>query len=236
MLHSCKGVGRFEHDRNGSGHQSPGTPVLSRVACDSDGTWYEPAADTRRCEFGRPARENRGSRNGAGLSTFPPKIVRHFKMLVNDFSICYTISMLKYQLLHPEILQALGAAGHGAKILIADGNYPLVTRSNPDARHVYLNLAPGLVTVIDVLKVLVEAVPLEAAEVMGPDSGEEPSIFADFRGLLPAGLGLRRLGRFEFYDAARASDTALAIATGEQRIYANILLTIGVIPPPGGKL
>ena len=40
----------------------------------------------------------------------------------------------------------------------------------------------------------------------------------------------------EFYDAASAPDVALAIATGEQRIYANILLTIGVIPPPGGKL
>lgn len=144
--------------------------------------------------------------------------------------------MLKSQLLHPEILYALGTAGHGAKILIADGNYPPATRSNPDARRVYLNLAPGLVTVTDVLRVLVETVPLEAAQVMGPDSGEEPSIYADFRQILPGGLELERLGRFEFYDAARAYDTALAIATGEQRIYANILLTIGVVPPPFGKL
>jgi L-fucose mutarotase len=143
--------------------------------------------------------------------------------------------VLKYQLLHPEILQALGEAGHGAKILIADGNYPLVTRSNPQARRVYLNLAPGLVTVTAVLKVIAQATPLEAAAVMGPDTSEEPSIYHDFRELLPD-LMLERLGRFEFYDAARGPDTALAIATGEQRIYANILLTIGVIPPPGGKL
>jgi L-fucose mutarotase/ribose pyranase (RbsD/FucU family) len=27
-------------------------------------------------------------------------------------------------------------------------------------------------------------------------------------------------------------DVALVVATGEQRIYANILLTIGVVPPP----
>ena len=144
--------------------------------------------------------------------------------------------MLKYQLLHPEILHALGTAGHGAKILIADGNYPLITRSNPNAQRVYLNLAPGLVTVTDVLKVIVDAVPLEAAEVMGPDSGDTPSIYRDFRKILPKEIELQRLGRFEFYDAARAYDTALAIATGEQRIYANILLTIGVVPPPGGKL
>ncbi len=144
--------------------------------------------------------------------------------------------MLKYQLLHPEILQALGEAGHGAKVLIADGNYPLVTRSNPHAHHVYLNLAPGLVTVTDVLKVLVTAIPIEAAQVMGPDTNEEPSIYKDFREILPESLMLERMGRFEFYEAARTYDTALAIATGEQRIYANILLTIGVIPPPGGKL
>lgn len=144
--------------------------------------------------------------------------------------------MLTYPLLHPEILHALGTAGHGAKVLIADGNYPLVTRSNPRATRVYLNLAPGLVTVTDVLKVLVNAIPLEAAHAMGPDSGETPSIFRDFRRILPKKMELERMGRFEFYDAASMPDVALAIATGEQRIYANILLTIGVIPPPGGKL
>ena len=30
--------------------------------------------------------------------------------------------MLTYQLIHPEILQALGQAGHGAQVLISDGN------------------------------------------------------------------------------------------------------------------
>jgi L-fucose mutarotase len=144
--------------------------------------------------------------------------------------------MLKYQLIHPEILGALGGAGHGSKVLIADGNYPFSTRAHPNARRVYLNLAPGLVTVPDVLRVLVGAIPIEAAEVMGPDTGEEPSIYADFRQILPRDLPLKRLGRFEFYDAAREPDTALVIATGEQRIYANILLTVGAVPPPGGKL
>jgi L-fucose mutarotase len=45
--------------------------------------------------------------------------------------------MLTYQLLHPQILMALGEGGHGAQVLIADGNYPLATRSNPEAHHVY---------------------------------------------------------------------------------------------------
>jgi L-fucose mutarotase len=138
--------------------------------------------------------------------------------------------MLRYKLLHPEILAALGAAGHGSQILIADGNYPFATRSNPEARRVFLNLAPGLLTAIDVLSVLVEAIPIETAHVMVPDAGEEPPIFSEFRTLL-SGMELYILRRFEFYDAARGSDVALVIATGERRIYANILLTIGVVSP-----
>ncbi len=139
--------------------------------------------------------------------------------------------MLKTKLLHPEILQALGGAGHGSQVLIADGNYPFSTRSNPDAEIVFLNLAPGLVTVTDVLRVLVQAIPIEAAHVMQPASGEEPPIFDEFRSLLPQDVKLQPLGRFEFYDAADGPDVALVIATGEQRIYANLLLTIGVVMP-----
>jgi L-fucose mutarotase len=139
--------------------------------------------------------------------------------------------MLSYHLLHPEILRALGEAGHGAQVLIADGNYPLLTRTHPAAHRVYLNLAPDLVRVTDVLAVLVEAVPIEVAHVMRPDSGEEPAIHAEFRVQLP-GVELQPLGRFEFYDLAKGPDLALAVATGERRVYANILLTIGVVPPP----
>jgi L-fucose mutarotase len=140
--------------------------------------------------------------------------------------------MLKYQLLHPEIARALGAAGHGARILLADGNYPAGTGAPAGATRVYLNLAPGLVKVTDVLRVLVDAVPIEAALVMVPAQGPEPAIFREFRELLGERTPLEPLGRFEFYGAAREPDTALVIATGEQRIYANLLLTIGVVPPP----
>ncbi len=139
--------------------------------------------------------------------------------------------MLKTRLLHPEILAALGGAGHGSKVLIADGNYSFGSSANPAATRVFLNLAPGLVTVTDVLQVLSEAIPIEAVEVMMPASGEEPSIYNDFRHILPPDMELQRLGRFEFYDVARQRETVLVIATGEQRIYANILLTIGVVMP-----
>jgi len=138
--------------------------------------------------------------------------------------------MLKSKLLHPEILGVLGGSGHGGKVLIADGNYPFNTRANPSARRVYLNLSPGLLTVTQVLEALLTAIPVEAAEVMMTDTGEEPEIYADFRRLLP-GLELTTHNRFAFYDRCMDRDVCLVIATGEQRLYANILLTIGVVKP-----
>ncbi len=139
--------------------------------------------------------------------------------------------MLKGQLLQPEIISALGKAGHGAKVLIADGNFAFGALINPRATCVWLNLAPGMVTVTDVLKVLIDAIPIEAVDMMTPESGEEPSIHADFRSILPVDVPVTKHTRFDFYDVTRSPDTILVIATGEQRIYANIVLTIGVVMP-----
>lgn len=146
--------------------------------------------------------------------------------------------MLKTPILHPQILAALGRAGHSSKILIADGNYPFITKRNPAAEMVYLNFTPGMLTATDVLKGLVQTVPIELAEVMEPmKTGpyalkDDPPIFAEFRTILQgsfAGMELQKIERFAFYEAAATKDVALVIATGEQRIYANILLTIGVV-------
>jgi L-fucose mutarotase len=140
--------------------------------------------------------------------------------------------MLKGALLHPEILEALAGAGHGSQVLIADGNYPCSTTAGPNAQIVYLNVAPGLVSVTAVLKVLAESVPVEAAHVMRTADGSEPSVFEEFRSILGASPSLKPMERFAFYEAVGEPSVCLVIATGEQRIYANILITIGVIPPP----
>lgn len=136
--------------------------------------------------------------------------------------------MLKTRLLHPEILGVLATAGHGSRVLIADANYPFGTAARVDVPRVYLNLAPDRLKVTEVLEVLRDTIPIDGAHVMQPDAAAEPQIFAEFRQLLP-GITLAKLGRFEFYAAAREPELALLIATGERRIYANILLTIGVV-------
>ena len=149
--------------------------------------------------------------------------------------------MLKSQLLHPQMLHALARAGHGAKVLISDGNYPHWPKHGPNAEVVFLNLAPGQLLVTDVLKALLSAIPIEKAEVMdyaksGPNSlPGDPPIWNEFRHLLhdnSADLELEKIERFKFYDAAGTPEVCLTVATGDQRIYANLLLTIGVVKPP----
>ncbi|MBI5957548.1 MAG: RbsD or FucU transport [Chloroflexi bacterium] len=136
--------------------------------------------------------------------------------------------MLRTQLLQPEMLAALGRLGHGSKVLIADGNFPFTTGANPAATFVFLNLRPGLVNVTDVLEPLIATIPVEAVHVMQPNDGSTPPIFGEFSALLPS-HELQRVERFAFYELARTKDVGLVIATGEARIYANIMLTIGVV-------
>lgn len=137
--------------------------------------------------------------------------------------------MLRYPLTHPDLLRALAAAGHGSRVLIADANYPHATGVAPGATLVHLNLRPGLVLVRDVLEAVLTAVLVEAATVMQPADGVEPEVFADFRALMPE-VQLESLERQAFYRAASEPDVTLAVATGEQRWYANLLLTIGAVP------
>jgi L-fucose mutarotase len=113
-------------------------------------------------------------------------------------------------------------------VLLADGNYPYATAVSSTAETVWLNLRPGQIPVDDVLETLLGVVPIEAARVMATDSGDEPDIYGRFRELLPQ-IPLQPLGRADFYGTARGPELAVAVATGEQRLYANILLTLGVV-------
>ncbi len=141
--------------------------------------------------------------------------------------------MLKYHLLHPQLLGALGRCGHGSRILIADSNYPHVTGAPAAAERVFLNLAPGLISATEVLKVLLEAVPVETAIIMLNAENQEAPVVAEYRQLLPKGVQVQGLPRFEYYEAVKMADTCLVIATGEQRQYANLLLVVGVITAEG---
>lgn len=145
--------------------------------------------------------------------------------------------MLYSELIHPKISEVVARAGHSAKILIADGNYPASSAIGPKAELVSLNLAPGLVTVAQVLKVLLSAVPVEAVNTMGmPDDDPyklptDPPVWSDYRSILKAAglqIELSPISRWDFYDAVDSRDHVLTIQTGDQALWANLLLTVGV--------
>jgi L-fucose mutarotase len=145
--------------------------------------------------------------------------------------------MLKHQLIHPEINQILGCAGHHAKVLIADGNYPASSKIGPKARLVHMNLMPGLVTCNQVLQAILSAVPVEAINTMMYErTGQyaltaDPPVWAEYRKTIQdfkLNVELEAIEKWAFYDAVATVDHVLTVQTADQQRFANILLTIGV--------
>lgn len=145
--------------------------------------------------------------------------------------------MLTSTLIHPDISAIVARAGHSSKILIADGNYPASSAIGPGAQLVSLNLAPGMVTVAQVFRVLLTAVPIEAVNTMGmPEDDpyrlpEDPPVWNEYRQILSEAsseIDLQPIQRWDFYDAVASRDHVLTIQTGDQALWANLLLTVGV--------
>ncbi len=144
--------------------------------------------------------------------------------------------MLKHQLIHPKINDVLGRAGHHSAILIADGNYPASTKRGPNSEVVCLNLSPGLVTCAQVLRAILSAVPIDRVNTMGipPDdsyaAAGEPPVWNEYRTVLSeAGvtLALEPILKWDFYKFVESPDHVLTIQTGDQSLWANVLLTMG---------
>ena len=56
--------------------------------------------------------------------------------------------MLKGKLIHPDIMAALALCGHGDKVLIADGNYPLDSKTGRQVLEILHSLHEEGSTVI----------------------------------------------------------------------------------------
>ena len=144
--------------------------------------------------------------------------------------------MLKTDLIHPEILEILGAAGHHSKVLIADGNYPVATKLGPNADIVHLNFMPGLLSCNQVLEGLLTAIAVEEINTMQYVTegeyglSEDPPVWNDYRKTISgAGLDLplKPIEKWAFYEAVENDDHVLTIQTGEKMGWANLILTLG---------
>jgi L-fucose mutarotase len=141
------------------------------------------------------------------------------------------LSMLRFPLTHPPLLAALAGAGHGSRILLADANYAHDVNVRPGAPVIHLNLRAGLVAIDQILELIVGAAPIESVHSMQPDEGGQPEVWSRYAQILGPDLPLQPMERQAFYAAARAYDLAFAVASGDDRLYANLLLTIGYISP-----
>ena len=136
-------------------------------------------------------------------------------------------------LLSPDLLHTLQSMGHGDEIAIVDANYPAEAMDLPVVRLDGISATAVLGAVLSVFP-LDGFVP-EAAwrmEVVGNPDAEEP-IFGEFRDTIRRHEGdtfhLAQLERFAFYE--RAKTCFAVVATGERRLYGNIILKKGVVRP-----
>ncbi len=143
--------------------------------------------------------------------------------------------MLKHTdpLLSPDLLYILAAMGHGDEIAIVDANFPAESMGERTIRLDGVNATQALDAVLTVLPLddFVER-PAAVMQVVG-DADEEPETVREFKAAAAAAEGrpveFESLERFAFYD--RTSEAFAVLATGERRLYGNVILVKGIVRP-----
>lgn len=135
-------------------------------------------------------------------------------------------------LLGPELLMILREMGHGDEIAVVDGNYPAVAHARRLVRldgHDATRVADAILSVMP----LDDFVPATAFRpgIKGDADHREP-IMREFEAIVARHEPGRRveplLGE-AFYDRVRAA--YCVVATGERRLYGNLVLRKGVVRP-----
>lgn len=137
--------------------------------------------------------------------------------------------MIKSEILHPELLGTLAKCGHKTQILITDSNYSFVTNSSPNAIIIYLNFSVGLIKSTVILDKILKYINVEKVTLMEYPKDFENTIEIEYKEILPQPVQIDYVSRSDFYSLARSNDTLLVIASGENRRFANILLTVGPV-------
>jgi len=137
-------------------------------------------------------------------------------------------------LLGPDLLAALRSMGHGDEIVVADANFPARSIARPGRLMRADGIdAPRMIRAIVSLLPLDDFVPAAAFRMAVVDKPDEvPAIAADFAAALKSGgyAGpIEAIERFAFYERAKAAFAV--VATGETRLYGNLILKKGVIRP-----
>ncbi|QDT98908.1 RbsD/FucU family protein [Gimesia aquarii] len=134
-------------------------------------------------------------------------------------------------IISPDLMCVLMKMGHGDELVLADGNFPAESHAQ---RIIRLDGHD----VPQILDAILRFFPLDTfveqpAGLMNPvdDQAAEPPIWETYQRLIQTHDGrsfeLEKIERFEFYE--RAKNAYAIIATSETALYANLILTKGVV-------
>ncbi len=134
-------------------------------------------------------------------------------------------------LISPELLKTLAEMGHGDEIVIGDGNFPAATMGKRCIRcdgHTVPALLDAILQLFP-LDTFVQA-PVTLMQVVSGALAGDPPIWAEFKQIIDMHAPGTKIGfeeRFAFYE--RSKKAFATIQTGESALYANVILTKGVI-------
>ncbi len=135
------------------------------------------------------------------------------------------------KIMSPELLKTLMEMGHGDEIVIADGNFPAETIGKRVVRcdgHGVTELLDAVMRFFP-LDTYTEK-PVSFMEVVKGDP-IVPAIWEDYKAVInkyePENCKIEMIERFDFYE--RAKKAYAVVATGEEAVYANIILKKGVV-------
>lgn len=134
-------------------------------------------------------------------------------------------------ILSPDLLKILMEMGHGDKLVIADGNFP-------SARCAQRLIRLDGHNVPEILESILKLFPLDTyskkpVSLMSIVPGDTvvPTIWETYKNIVKSNFepfdSFGFIERFDFYEEAKSAYAI--IATSEKSLYANIILTKGVI-------
>jgi L-fucose mutarotase len=135
-------------------------------------------------------------------------------------------------LLGPELLKTLRAMGHGDEIAIVDGNYPADTDAKRLVRmdgHTATDILDAILSVMPLDEMVPECAFRPAAH---NDPERKELIFMEFERIVKQHEPKRHITTLvgaDFYNRVKACYAI--VASGEARLYGNIVLKKGVIHP-----
>jgi L-fucose mutarotase len=136
-------------------------------------------------------------------------------------------------LLNADLLHVLRSMGHGDELVIVDANFPAAAIGRRVVPLDGVSATRALEAVLSVMP-LDDFVAEPCARMQVVDDPDAvPEICQEFQAIIDRAAGgcfrLAAIERFAFYERARQAFAL--VRTGENRLYGNVLLKMGVVRP-----